>query len=239
VQRHRDAALTDFVAQRTVMIVMPSWEASSLPVIASFDISAFNFPYPREDDPVYGSFVKSPFGEGPRLSAMGLYVNRHTAHRAEAIDFLQFMTSMEGSGIFTRVSNWQPSTIGVKASGLAAQFTQVTEGYAWMASYFGLTVDAEKFTQASYSTLWNPNGGVGAFQAAMKTGLRSRIRDDLRRESISAVHNIQREDCIAVASYYAQEPAMRPAKLPLVTISNEIKVYQFGQVLALPDPVTP
>ncbi|MDB6169330.1 MAG: transporter substrate-binding protein [Verrucomicrobia bacterium] len=239
VQRKRHTAITDFVAQRTVMIVAPSWDASSLPLIASFEIGAFNFPYPREDDPVYGPFVKSPFGEGPRLSVMGLYLNRLTPHRAEAIDFLQFLTSVEGSGIFTRISNWQPATVGVKAEGLAAQFTQATEGYTWGATYFGITIDADKFIQSQYYTLWNPNGGVRAFQDQMKAGLAVRIRDDLRRESASAVHNVQREDCLAAAAYFEAKPGRRPEKLPLVTISNEVRIYQFGQILALPDRSIP
>jgi len=232
VQRKRHTALTDFVAQRTVMVVMPSWEASSLPVLCSFDIGAFAFPYPREDDPVYGRFVKSPFGEGPRVSVMGLYVNRHTAHRAEAIDFLRFLTSVEGSRIFTEVSNWQPATVGVQPSGFAAQFTQETEGYAWAASYVGITADAEQFLRSRLSTLWSANGGVGPFQSEVKAGLASRIRDDLRREATAAVHNLQREDTLAVASYFTADAAHRPEKLPLVTMTNEIKIYQFGRVVA-------
>ena len=239
VQRKRHTALTDFVAQRTAMVVMPSWEASSLPVICSFDIGAFAFPYPREDDPVYGHLVKGPFGEGPRISVMGLYVNRHTEHRAEAIDFLQFLTSVEGSRIFTNVSNWQPATIGVKPSGFAAQFSQETEGWAWAASYVGITVDAEQFLRTHFSTLWNASGGLKAFQAEVRAGLGTRIRDDLRRESNSAVHNVQREDAIAVASYFAAPPGARPEKLALVTMTNEIKIYQFGRVLAQPDQAHP
>lgn len=239
VQRKRASALTDFASERAVMCVMPSWEASSLPLIVPFEISAFNFPYPREDDPEYGRFVISPFGEGPRWSTMGMYVSRTTKHRAEVIDFLQFLTSVEGSTIFTRVSNWQPATVGVKASGFAAQFEQITEGWTFMASYFGITVDAEKFIQNAYSMLWNPNGGVQAFQQEMKRGLAAQIREDLRRDSATAVHNVQREDCVAIASYLAAPEAQRPEKLPLVTISNEIKIYQFADVMALPDPTMP
>jgi raffinose/stachyose/melibiose transport system substrate-binding protein len=231
VQRKRATAMTDFVAQRTAMVVMPSWEASSLPAICPFEIGAFPFPYPREDDPVYGRHVKSPFGEGPRVSVMGLYVNRQTKHRAAAIDFLQFMTSVEGSQIFTDVSNWQPATIGVKPSGFAAQFTQTTEGYAWMASYVGITLDAEQFLRTRFSSLWNPNGGVEAFQAEVRAGLGIRIRDDLRREINATVHNVQREDCIAGANYFSAGPEGQPDKLTLGTLANEAKVYQLDWVL--------
>jgi len=234
VQRKRHSALTDFVAERTVMVVMPSWEASSLPLLCSFAVGAFPFPYPQQDDPVYGPLVKGPFGEGPRISVMGLYLNRHTAHRAEAIDFLQFLTSVEGAKIFTDVSNWQPATVGVKPSGFAAQFTQVTEGWAWAASYVGITVDAEQFLRTHFSTLWNANGGLAAFQTEVRAGLGARIRDDLRREVTAGVHNVQREDSIAAAGYFAAAPAARPAVLPLVTLSNEIKNYQFARVLAAP-----
>jgi hypothetical protein len=50
---------------------------------------------------------------------------------------------------------------------------------------------------------------------------------------------VQREDCIAAASYFGAEPAARPEKLPLVTISNEIKIYQYGHVLSQPERTTP
>ncbi len=239
VQRRRHTALADFVSQRTAMVVMPSWEASSLPLICSFEMGAFPFPYPLQDDPVYGHLAKGPYGEGPRTSVMGLYVNRATKHRAEAIDFLHFLTSVEGAQIFTNVSNWQPATVGVKPSGFAAQFTQETEGWAWAASYIGITIDAEPFLRTRFSTLWNPNGGLKAFQAEVKAGLASRIRDDLRREVIGGVHNLQREDNVAVATYFGTPAARRPRKLELATLSNEIKVYQFGRLIAAPDPTKP
>ena len=239
VQRRRHSALADFVSQRTAMVVMPSWEASSLPLICTFDIGAFPFPYPLQDDPVYGALARGPYGEGPRISVMGHYLNRPTPHRAEAIDFLQFLPSVEGSRIFTTVSNWQPATVGVKPSGFAAQFTQVTEGWAWAATYIGLTIDAEPFLRTRFSTLWNANGGLKAFQREVKAGLAARIRDDLRREVVSGIHNVQREDNIAVAAYFAAPPAARPAKLELVTMPNEVKVYQFGRLLTAPDPTHP
>lgn len=232
VQRKRATALTDFVAQNSVMVVMPSWEASSLPLLCGFDLGAVKFPFPREDDPDYGRFVKGPFGEGPRQAVMGLYLNRTTKHRAEAIDFLQFMTSVEGSRIFTEVSNWQPATVGVKPSGFAAQFTHETEGYFWMSSYVGITVYAEQFIRRSFPTLWSPNGGVDAFRDVVQAGLPAQIRDDLSREITTAERNVQREDTLAAAVYAVTDPAKRPGVLPLISLPNETKIYQLQQVLA-------
>jgi hypothetical protein len=162
-----------------------------------------------------------------------LYVNRRTKHYKEAIDFLQFMTSMEGSQIFTNVSNWQPATVGVKPSGFAAQFTQITEGYGWMASYVGITIDAESFLRSRLPLLWNGPGGVEEFQRQTREEMPKRIRDDFRREINTSVHNVQREDAIALASFESAPEAERPRKLALTTMANEQKIYQLARVLTM------
>ncbi len=82
--------------------------------------------------PTYGHFAKGPFGEGYMMTGMPFYLNRHTAHRAEALDFLRFMSSQEGSTIFTNVSNWLPVVIGAVSSWeFSAQFQIWPNGYNW------------------------------------------------------------------------------------------------------------
>src|SRR5690606_2421561 len=135
LQRERDTALTDFVTERAVMVVSPSWEASSLLEICAFELGAFRFPLPREDDPDYGKFARGPFSEGQLYTGMPFYLNRRTPHRAEALDFMRFLGSQEGSAIFSHVSNWLPVVSGVEPAEFPAKFQLQSDGYNWQSAF--------------------------------------------------------------------------------------------------------
>jgi raffinose/stachyose/melibiose transport system substrate-binding protein len=241
LQRLRETALIDFVAGRAVMIVAPAFEAGSLRQITPFPLGAFRFPYPQDDDSVYGPYAKGPLSEGQITTGVPLYLSRATRHRAEAIDFMRFMTSVEGSTIFTRVSNWLPVTIGVKADDYVAQFMPQPRGYTWYANVTDPTqhLDSREYLFTEMGTLMNQDGSVDAFRQAVRGGLGARVRDDLRRDVIAGLHNIRREDVAAVAVAELAPPAGRPETLGLVTVSNEIRAYQIRAVVNASPGVTP
>lgn len=235
-QRERDSALTDFVSLRSVMVVAPSWEASSLKELCPFELGAFRFPYPREDDPVYGRFATGPFGEGQVLTGMPFYLNRWTKHRAEAIDFLRFMSSQEGSTIFTNRSDWLPIVIGVKPSEFSAQFQLQPNGYSWYGGVMGPSshIDPQSFILSVIYTLWNTDGSVAAFAQALCNGMPAKVRDNFRSDVIVWRDNIRREDSAGAAQAELVPAARRPETLRLVTLPNEISLYQTRAVLATP-----
>ncbi|MEO6873212.1 MAG: extracellular solute-binding protein, partial [Opitutaceae bacterium] len=235
--RERDTALTDFVSGRTAMIVAPSWECTSLTQLCPFAIGAFRYPSPQADDPTYGKFARGPFSEGQILTGMPFYLNRRTAHRAEALDFLKFLGSQEGSTIFTRVSDWLPVVIGVQPSEFSAKFQLQTEGYNWYAGFLGPSghITAQNFVVSNFYNLWNSDGSVDAFCRALR-GVFVPIRDDLRGDSVSALENIRREDGVATALAELAPAGKRPETLRLVTLPNEYSLYQLRAVLALPPP---
>ena len=41
-------------------------------------------------------------------TALPFYLTRQSAHKAEALDFLRFVTSVEGNGLFSAASQWMP-----------------------------------------------------------------------------------------------------------------------------------
>lgn len=230
LQRNRDSALTDFVNERALMAVVPSWDASSLRQMAPFALGAFRYPYPREDDPEYGAYTAGPFSEGQVQTGMAFYVNRRTKHRAQALDFLRFLTSVEGSRMFTEISHWQPATVGVEPSDFAAQFAQVTEGIVWGASFMTLSgADADMFLRGRLNLLWNANGSAAAFSAAVESGLAERLRSDLGREEKAGRLNLCREDAIAAATFMLASE--RPALVSLSSVPNEQRVHQLQWVL--------
>lgn len=241
LQLERESALMDFVAGRAAMVVAPSWESSSLLQICPFELGAFRFPTPREDDPVYGKFTKGPFSEGQIVTGMPFYLNRHTAHRAEAVDFLRFLGSFEGSTIFTRVSSWLPVVLGVKPSSFSAQFAIQADGYNWYGGFLGPSnhVDCQNFWLSELYTLWGSDGTAEKFRRVMRDGMGGPVRDGLRRDVLAGLENVRREDCAAAAVLELAQASKPPETLRLVTIGNETNLYQARGALALPVPATP
>jgi len=240
--RERDTAVTEFVNEHAAMIVAPSWEATNLLALSRFDIAAFPFPYPREDDPVFGRYVKGPFSEGQLTTGLPIYVNRDTKHRAEAMDFLHFMTSQEGSSIFTQVSNWPPATVGVTPSKFASQFKIQSEGYCWYGNYIVPTADLDtsNFISNQMAVLWSPNGSVDAFRDVLRAGAGDRIRGDIRHDVSTELDNLRSEDVAAVARVELAPPGHRPDIPSFVPLNpNEAAIYQTQAFLAPPPSATP
>ncbi len=235
-QRERDSALTDFVSLRALMILAPAWESSSLKEICPFPLGAFRFPFPREDDPEYGRFARSPFGEGQVMTGMPFYLNRHTPHRAEALDFLRFMSSQEGSTIFTNVSDWLPIVVGVKPSEFSAQFQMQSQGYNWYGGVMGPSshIDPQYFILNTLHNLWRADGSVAAFIQALTDGMAEKVRDNFRHDVIDWRNNARREDCAGAGLYEVATGQPRPETVRLVSLPNEINLYQTRGVLAQP-----
>jgi len=235
-QRERDSALTDFVSLRAVMVVAPAWEASSLKEICPFPLGAFRFPYPREDDPVYGKFAKGPFGEGQVTTGMPFYLNRASKHRAEALDFLRFMSSQEGSTIFTNVSDWLPIVIGVKPSEFSAQFQLQSEGYNWYGGVLGPSshIDPQYYILSVLHTLWRTDGSVEAFIQALQEGMPEKVRDNFRHDLITWRDNLRSQDTSGAAQIELAPAGSHPEAVHLVTLGNEIQYYQTRAVLTKP-----
>lgn len=233
LQRERDTALTDFVTERAVMVVSPSWEASSLLQICDFELGAFRFPFPDRDDPVFGRYAHGPFSEGQLYTGVPFYLNRRTRHRAEALDFLHFLGSQEGSAIFSRTSNWLPVVRGVEPTAFAAKFQLQSEGYNWQSGFMGPSnhPDPEKLVLSVLHTLWGGDGNVDRFRARLREGMAERVRDGLRRDLQSGVENTRREDVAGAAAVKLAAAGARPELLPLIPVFNEIQLYQTRAVL--------
>jgi raffinose/stachyose/melibiose transport system substrate-binding protein len=232
IQLTRDSAIMDFVRGRTLMIVAPSWEASSLKELCDFPLGAFRYPVPQPDDPVYGPLMLGPYADGRLATVMSMYLNRTTRHRAEALDFLHYITSVEGNQIFTDVSTWLPAIVGVRASDYSRQFLPVYDGYIWsLDGGFNLLTgdDAVALLRNNYHLLWGPNGSAEKYGAALDAGMREKMISDLTRETRIQVQTINREDSAAAAQRVLAGPAA--AGLALLPARLEGRTYQMINLL--------
>ncbi|MCC6415510.1 MAG: extracellular solute-binding protein [Opitutaceae bacterium] len=236
LQRERDTALTDFVTERAVMVVAPSYEASSLLKICPFELGAFRFPLPREDDPVYGRFARGPFSEGRLYTGMSFFVNRRTPHQAEAMDFLRFLGSQEASGIFARVSNWLPAVTGVQPTEFAAKFQIQSEGYNWQNNFHGPSnhPGTQNLLLSELHSLWGGQGSVAALRRELGAKMAEEIREGFRRDAQSGLANTRREDVAGAARVELARADARPETLRLIPVFNEMQLYQTRAVLAAP-----
>ena len=112
------------------MIGTGTWDAPSVRELAPFEVGVAHLPFPSADDPEYGQYVIGPLGDGKVNTGFSLYVNKATPHVDQTIDLLQFMTSVEGNGIFTEVAGWYPATKTVESSDPEPDFAPFFEGYA-------------------------------------------------------------------------------------------------------------
>ena len=234
LQLTREAPLIDFVRGRALMVVAPSWEASSLKELCPFELGAFRFPVPLQDDPVYGPLMLGPYSDGRLTTQLALYVNRSTRHRREALDFLHFVTSMEGNQIFTDVSTWLPSIAGVKASAYARQFLPYYDGFIWSldGGFCNLTGnDAVTLLRSSYYLLWGPTGSAEKYAAAIDAKLRGYVISDLTRDAGIQLETIMHEDSAAAAQHELAATGAEPTKLPLLSARTEGRTFQMTEIL--------
>ena len=162
------------------------------------------------------------------MTGMPFYLNRNTKHRAEALDFLHFMSSREGSTIFTRVSNWLPIVTGVQPSEFAAQFQLQPDGYYWQTGFMGPSnhTDAQSLMLSVLHTLWGSDGSVETFRAVLRDGMGDKVRDGLRRDMGAGLESVRREDVAGAALAELAARGERPETLRLLPLTNEINLYQ-------------
>ena len=237
LQLTRESPLIDFVRGRALLVVAPSWEASSLKELCPFELGAFRFPVPMQDDPVYGPLMLGPYSDGRLTTQLALYVNRATRHRREALDFLHFVTSVEGNQIFADVSTWLPSIAGVKASAYSRQFLPFYDGFIWSldGGFCNLTgSDSVMLLRRNYHLLWGPAGSAEKYAAAIDAKLRVNVISDLTRDAKLQLETVTHEDSAAAAQHQlaaAGAGLAGLAGLPLLPARVEGRTFQMTEIL--------
>ncbi len=124
----RDQALFLFVQGRAGMIAAGSWESDGLTRNVPFPVAVINFPLPAQGE----RFSQAIAGKANEASLSGgspLGVNRASRNADRALDFLQFLTSVEGNQLLNEGSNWVPVITDSKPTPQATPFLPGTAGY--------------------------------------------------------------------------------------------------------------
>ncbi len=113
-QLSRDDALQEFVRGEALFIYSGTYDTTSLTRLAPFPVQAMHLPQPTKDDPVVGPYIMGRYQDGTPGTSFEMYLNKNSPHKDEALDFLRFMTSVEGGQLFQDHSGWLSSIRGVK-----------------------------------------------------------------------------------------------------------------------------
>ncbi len=198
-QLSRDEATREFMHGDALFIFTGTWDATSLRRLASFTIDALRFPQPTKDDPVVGRYTIGRFADGGGVTAMAMHLNKASPHKAETLDFMRFMTSMQGSQLFTDGSGWLPATLGVKIPPEIVSFLSPQDGYALCQPYSIIGSNATMQFSRNMHLLTGEHGSVDKFTAALDEVMPEAVRSDLQSELRSLLMTIRTQDGRTIA----------------------------------------
>ncbi len=230
LQLAREDATFYFVQNKALMISTGTWDGTSLRQEAPFQVGVIPIPLPLRDDPDYGSHVMGQASEAEVGGSLCFGLTRDSRHPEVALDFIKFMTSKEGSTLFSKVSNWLPSVVGVPVPDSIKAYAPIEEGYP---SGFGLKriggAEVDRIYFNAFYALVAPHGGVEAFYSEFTPLFSKAIKEDAHLSLKNTLRTISRHDTTLAAYRYlgvtddsSREKASRLAE---VQNSQELDYY--------------
>ena len=114
-QLDRDAATQEFLRGQALMFLTGTWDATTLKTMAPFEVGVDHIPWPAmSDNSEAGRYYWSPTSDGEANTSMPFYLNKQSPNKDQAMDFMRFVTSLEGNTIWMNKSGWNPSIRGVE-----------------------------------------------------------------------------------------------------------------------------
>ena len=237
-QLSRDDALQEFVRGEALFIYSGTYDATSLKRLAPFPVQAMHLPQPTKDDPVVGPYVVGRYQDGYLGTSFEMYLNKNSPHKAEALDFLRFLTSVEGGQLFMDHSGWLSSVRGVKVPPEMEIYRGTMDGFSAGIQYIGVGANSTMAFWQHFNLLVGSQGSVDKFVEAMENGLRKQVSEDLRleiRTNLEASRTVDSEIVAmnALNRLREKDPGreLRQSTLASNQTISEINAYQSAWVL--------
>jgi raffinose/stachyose/melibiose transport system substrate-binding protein len=189
-----------FLQGTALMVYTGSWDYATYRDQAQFELGVFNLPIPTPDGEGFGRFVSGLPSEGNVNTSAAFSLARQSKHPAQAVDFLQFLTSERGNRLFAEASGWLPAIVGVEPSEELKPFYPVIKGVRNGVDLSNLgQLNAFRVIHTSRYLLLGPNGSVDAYREHLKKNLGDAIREDLVRILSQQSKVVQRQDSVVMA----------------------------------------
>lgn len=185
------------------MIATGSWDSPSFRTQVDFSIGVFPVPLPDRDHPRYGPNIYGPVSEADTGTSLAFGVVRDNPAAARALDFLHYLTSQEGNALFSRLSGWLPSVVGVDPAPEIAPFAPADSGFlpGFDFGLMNLGADSRRIFDTHLDLLYSPAGSVDDFLAATGPALPGAILSDVRRGLRQIETNSGRQDLTFLAHW--------------------------------------
>ena len=193
-QLGREAAMQEFLSGQAIMIVTGTWDATSLISMAPFKVAVAEFPWPVRSDGAAYRHYWGPVSEGAGNTTVPLCLNRASSHQKEAIDFLHFITSLEGNTIFFEQSGWLPSIREVVVPEETKVYLPHFAGLPLRTVYKdGFGADTLALWGRQLHHLVSAQGSVEKFLRAFEEPFPAALRSDLNMQLRHMFRSLQHE----------------------------------------------
>lgn len=206
MQMRREDATFYFLQENALMICTGAWDAPSLLAQTGdkFAIGIFEVPLPARDHPEHGEHVLGSFSEADVVPYGALsVVNYHGERKREtAIDFLRFLSSVEGQTIFTNNSYWPPGIVGVEAPEVIRPFQPHLEGYPkGIVAHFH-DINLRRALDTNFYRLFSRDGSVDEFLERAAPMYRDAMAERLVKVEVRDAEKSAVRDDTLLGSYW-------------------------------------
>jgi raffinose/stachyose/melibiose transport system substrate-binding protein len=238
IQLERDDAVREFMNGQALFVATGTWDATSLIRLADFPVSIRRFPQPDANDPVVGRYHYGRMSDGSGLTAMALYLNKHSPNREAAIDFMRFMTSVEAGQLFMDHSGWISSIRGTKLPENLEPALGLVDGYSYGGGFMRTGANTAHVFEQNLYLLVGPRGSVENFVNALEPAMTAAQRADLTTDirNLSAALRPQDAEVMAARALVrlGHDPAVQTERAETLETSQtfaELNIYQGQTVL--------
>lgn len=182
LQLGRDDAVQQFMRGEALFIFTGTFDGTSLRRLAPFPVGAFRLPQPTKDDPRIGRYLPGRFVDGDNTTGFSLFLNKAGPNKAQAVDFLRFLTSYESGKLFTAHSGWISATREVPIPPDLTNDISPRDGYVAGPCYCIIGGEATRLFWREFHRMTGPRGSVDNFTAALDELMPEAMLADLRTE---------------------------------------------------------
>ena len=194
-QLDRDAATQEFLRSQALMFLTGTWDATTLKTMAPFEVGVDHIPWPaKSDHSSAGRYYWSPVSDGEANTSMPFYLNKQSKNKDVAMDFMRFVTSLEGNTIWMNKSGWNPSIRGVELLEDLKIFKHRFRGYQVRSSFMrGFGVETREVWQRLTHHLTSPDGGVEEFMEVFEQDFPPAVRKDVESNARNIYLSLRRD----------------------------------------------